>query len=241
MRTALSAKAERIFKLIATTTSCEFLLDAEELLNEDMPPCKRANELSKRTARLADIRINACGGTKITKNHPRRLTNAKKRMDNLNLRFQHQMKCKPRPVKVKCGDGWTMFPDEKRCFWVKCNSGAIPYPTANEMCQAKNSKLAEIKSEAQNLAVAKGNPIGGWMRKGGIWIGGNDYDKEGRWKFSDGSKMSYFNWAANQPDDGNSDISQDCIWTNFMKRGEWDDILCDNKRSVYCVACSKGI
>ena len=53
--------------------------------------------------------------------------------------------------------------------------------------------------------------------------------------------MSYFNWAAEQPDDGNSDISQDCIWTNYMKRGEWDDIRCDNKQSVYCVACSKGI
>jgi len=157
-------------------------------------------------------------------------------MKKWRSRLLEFIKCNP---TKKCDDGWTMFPDDDRCFWVECTSGAIPYATANQMCQAKNAYLAEIKSDAQNMAVANGNPIGGWMRTGGIWIGGNDYDKEGDWKFSDGSKMSYFNWAKDQPDDGNPDITQDCIWMNFMKTGEWDDILCENTRSVYCTACSK--
>ena len=174
VRIALIAKTDRIFNLTATTTSCEFMLEEEEPLDENLPACKRANEITNRMKQLAQLRVNACEGTKFV----RRLHNVKKRMDNLNARFQRQMKCQPRPTKpdkVKCDEGWTMFPDDNRCFWVKCTSGAIPYPTANEMCQAKNAKLAEIKSEAQNMAVAKGHPIGGWMRKGGIWIGGKIY------------------------------------------------------------------
>jgi len=191
--------------------------------------CVAVKQVTGSFTKWTNSHIGACSG-QLQYRHQ------EKRMKKWRSKLLEFIKCNP---TKKCDAGWTMFPDDDRCFWVECTSGAIPYATANDMCQAKNSYLAEIKSDAQNMAVANGNPIGGWMRTGGIWIGGNDYDKEGDWKFADGSKMSYFNWAKDQPDDGNADITQDCIWMNFMKTGEWDDILCENTRSVYCTACSK--
>jgi len=143
----------------------------------------------------------------------------------------------PKP-KPGCPAGWEAFEDDGRCFKTTCGSQGIEWITAQENCQDERAELAQILTESQNRAVAASGEIGGPGLKGGIWIGGNDFENEGSWTFPNGDRMWFFNWADNQPDDGNDKITQDCIWMNFQKRGVWDDLLCTATKA-HCWACTK--
>jgi len=143
----------------------------------------------------------------------------------------------PNP-KPACPAGWDTFADDGRCFQTKCGSRGIPWSVAQNRCFAEKAELAQILTEVQNKAVAATGEVGGPGLKGGIWIGGNDFEHEGTWLFRTGAALPFFNWAANQPDDGNDKITQDCIWMNFQERGVWDDLLCTATKA-HCWACTK--
>jgi len=193
-------------------------------------PCIWVRQLTNAFSKWSVNHISACSGQANYRFQVRRMVRWQKRL----LEF---LDCNA--PNAKCDAGWHLFPDDNRCYMVQCQDYPMQYSAAGDTCARKRSFLAEIKSEDQNMAIAKKGRVGGPNMRGGIWIGGGDHDEEGSWTFGDGTAMSYFNWAKGQPDDGNPEIAQDCIWMNYMGWGVWDDMRCENIRSVYCVACTK--
>ncbi len=65
---------------------------------------------------------------------------------------------------------------------------------AVKRCQDMGGMLASIDSKAANDFIDK------LTNKKCYWVGGNDLKKEGDWRWADGSKVIYSNWAGNEPD-----------------------------------------
>ncbi|XP_078572329.1 uncharacterized protein LOC144859503 [Branchiostoma floridae x Branchiostoma japonicum] len=65
------------------------------------------------------------------------------------------------------------------------------------------------------------------------WIGCTDRQIEGIWRWSDGSSLSYTNWAPTQPD--NADGIQDCgILYSIYGYAQWDDTECSTPYFFIC-------
>ena len=67
------------------------------------------------------------------------------------------------------------------------------------------------------------------------WIGGNDIDEEGTWKWTDGSPFEFRFWHSGQPD--NYGGIEDCMhaWGIELERGEtWNDGICSESLTFLC-------
>ena len=139
-----------------------------------------------------------------------------------------------------CMPPWTGFQGSCYQFFV----GKMTHQNAEDHCQslstsARQSHLASITSEAESSFVRdyvkKVWPQ--WKTKDppDIWIGYNDKQNEGKWKWTDGEKLtSYVPWRPNQPDNWEN---EDCA-TLWVSTGEWNDLSCDrgqdNKEPFIC-------
>ena len=99
---------------------------------------------------------------------------------------------------------------EGRFTWLQAKSDAI----------SKGGYLASITSDTENKKVAK---ISGNRSS---WIGGSDYDFEGRWNWVTGERFEFENWAKNEPN--NSSNSEDCL--EILKDGKWNDAVKSKKQ-----------
>ena len=79
-----------------------------------------------------------------------------------------------------------------------------------------------------------------------VWIGGTDKDKEGTWKWTDGSPfdLTWWGWRPKQPD--NYKGREDCLhitvgegkhWTDTM----WNDWPCTNEGEGFVCARKKSL
>ena len=64
------------------------------------------------------------------------------------------------------------------------------------------------------------------------WVGGNDIDREGFWKWSDSRPLGFTFWHSIEPNGGSS---ENCIhyksWNNQMK---WNDVPCSHSFAFIC-------
>lgn len=93
--------------------------------------------------------------------------------------------------------------------------GKVTHQYAVDLCESYGGHLAAITSAGENSVVA--NLV---AKVGTCWIDGSDAEQEGLWKFSDGTKMTYFNWQEGEP---NSYMGTDQDYLAMVPRGEWDD------------------
>merc|ERR1719167_1866224 len=101
-----------------------------------------------------------------------------------------------------CVDDWEAHDD--RCYFWSTNTKT--WNEAEAFCQQENGHLASITSEAINQYVMEGMNIRGL---GWTWVGGNDIDEEGTWKWTDGSSFQFTFWYSGQPD--NHGGNEDCM------------------------------
>ncbi|KAI4890120.1 hypothetical protein NFI96_010762 [Prochilodus magdalenae] len=113
-----------------------------------------------------------------------------------------------RVISRLCPYGWSKYGG--RCF--KFFSTNLRWADAEATCLAYSANLASLHSYGefyfvrQLIIQAAGSVIS-------TWIGGNDAVKEGKWFWSDGSKMVYQIWNNGQPDDFNGE--EDCLEINY--------------------------
>uniref|UniRef100_A0A096MCD7 C-type lectin domain family 4 member M-like n=1 Tax=Poecilia formosa TaxID=48698 RepID=A0A096MCD7_POEFO len=72
-----------------------------------------------------------------------------------------------------------------------------------------------------------------WYKKR-LWIGLTDAEKEGEWKWVDGTRLNTSYWG---PDEPNSDLgeNEDCGEMRFFEsENNWNDVSCGIKNSWIC-------
>ena len=74
---------------------------------------------------------------------------------------------------------------------------------AEAHCQKVGGHLASVLSqeEQEEVTAAAGGKT--------VWIGGNNQDQEGRWRWTDGSHWNYTQW---DEENGNTRDSSNCVW-----------------------------
>jgi hypothetical protein len=70
----------------------------------------------------------------------------------------------------------------------------LSWQRARALCQAWGGDLVEIDSASENEALAA-------LVTGTVWIGANDQEQEGAFRWVGGDVADYTAWAVNQPDD----------------------------------------
>uniref|UniRef100_A0A4W5RDV2 C-type lectin domain-containing protein n=1 Tax=Hucho hucho TaxID=62062 RepID=A0A4W5RDV2_9TELE len=69
-------------------------------------------------------------------------------------------------------------------------------------------------------------------QKSPTWIGLSDTHKEGRWMWSDGSQVDF--WNGEQPD--NDQDTEDCVLPIWPGGMQWNDLTCSN---LFAFVCAK--
>jgi len=136
-----------------------------------------------------------------------------------------------------CEKGWKEF--DNKCF--KLFNESKSWHEAEKSCEKVGAHLVKIESEQVNDFLLKTFlqiPIGKLNRE--AWIGLTDKEKEGEFKWTDGTSAKYSNWAADQPNDEYNE--QDCgeivngvFWPGGLSQiGVWNDFQCNLRLMYIC-------
>ncbi|XP_023575959.1 C-type lectin domain family 17, member A [Octodon degus] len=124
------------------------------------------------------------------------------------VELQGLLKC----ARVTCPEKWLPF--ENKCYYF--SSRTKSWDEARMFCQDNYSHLVIINSLAEHNFVANAH------RSSRVyWLGLNDKDKEGDWRWLDGSPITLSFWDPQEP---NNFYEEDCVCMN--KGGNWNDLSC---------------
>ncbi|XP_043213020.1 lectin BRA-3-like [Amphibalanus amphitrite] len=114
-----------------------------------------------------------------------------------------------------CPDDWLEF--NGSCYYG--SNSNFSWHGARQICEEMQwgAHLTSIATEDENAFI---NSQFGHLQP---WIGLNDMDTEGDWKWANGESLVYTNWDAGQPD--NTDC--DCAYIWKTEGGTWDDTYCN--------------
>ncbi|XP_030614090.1 CD209 antigen-like protein C [Archocentrus centrarchus] len=90
-----------------------------------------------------------------------------------------------------CPAGWRKF----SCSCYLLSERSDSWDAARKDCRDREADLVVIDSTEEQTFLST-------VTKVYTWIGLNDKEKEGTWKWVDGTAVTLTNWAKNQPDDG---------------------------------------
>ncbi|XP_029773450.1 C-type lectin domain family 17, member A isoform X2 [Suricata suricatta] len=122
--------------------------------------------------------------------------------------------------RITCPKGWLPFGG--KCYYFSPNTKS--WDEARKFCQENYSHLVIINSpdEQTFLAKAHGSPRI-------YWLGLTDRDREGDWKWLDGSPVTMSFWDPEEPNNIND---EDCASMN--KGGTWNDLSCGKTTYWIC-------
>ena len=124
-----------------------------------------------------------------------------------------------------CKEGWEM--KGEHCYlW---STDKKNWTAAEDFCLKERGHLASATSKATSVFFWEG-----MKRKGirNVWIGGNDIEKEGTWKWPKACypwKATF--WASGEP---NNWGNEDCMEMRIGNKGRWNDRLCSAKNNFIC-------
>ncbi|XP_077976842.1 C-type mannose receptor 2-like [Glandiceps talaboti] len=122
-----------------------------------------------------------------------------------------------------CEPGWECF--DGHCYLVS-KEPTHSYEEARAVCASSDSLLVIINNAREDSFIK-----GFSLNKFDIWIGLNDLKEEGKWKWEDGSQVTYSNWIPTEP---NSLGNEDCAQIRKEHDDKWNDIDCSNKYGYIC-------
>ncbi|XP_078216944.1 C-type lectin domain family 17, member A isoform X13 [Callithrix jacchus] len=122
--------------------------------------------------------------------------------------------------RVTCPEGWLPF--ESKCYYFSPSTKS--WDGARMFCQENYSHLVIINSFAEHNFVAKAH---GSPRV--YWLGLNDREQEGDWRWLDGSPVTLSFW---EPEEPNNIQEEDCASMN--KGGTWNDLSCHKSTYWIC-------
>lgn len=116
---------------------------------------------------------------------------------------------------------------EDHAYWI-CREPRT-WDQALEDCAVRGAELARIDSSQENLFITQ-------LAAGdALWLGANDREVEGDWRWIDGSSLpvDHPGWGPDQPDDdGPLPDGEDCLHlspADLFGDGDWNDDICDEQ------------
>ncbi|XP_060571129.1 low affinity immunoglobulin epsilon Fc receptor-like [Ruditapes philippinarum] len=132
----------------------------------------------------------------------------------------------------QCPTSW--FPYMNSCYILK--KEAADWYQAQEWCQKNEAKLVEYSDmDEVTFVLSKAKADHYWDTSNwvGFWVGANDLQKEGVFKWSTSRiRVHLENWLPGQPDKISSE--EDCMQTLVNQQGKWNDAPCDRKLNFMC-------
>ncbi|XP_059199184.1 CD209 antigen-like protein E [Centropristis striata] len=153
--------------------------------------CGSAANLSTISANLTE-RLQAVSSERDRLNAT--LTEMTKELDRLQLLSKQ---------KKTCPAGWIMF--SSSCYLFSSATGS--WEAGRQDCRDRGADLVIIDSYEEQEFITK-------FIKEYTWIGLNDRDNEGVWKWVDGSPLTEAYWMSGMPDNGGGDPKygeEDCV------------------------------
>uniref|UniRef100_A0A3P8R4U7 C-type lectin domain-containing protein n=1 Tax=Astatotilapia calliptera TaxID=8154 RepID=A0A3P8R4U7_ASTCA len=121
-------------------------------------------------------------------------------------------------LKKTCPLGWSKF--NHSCYLLSERSGS--WDAARMDCRARGGDLVVIDSPEEQKFLSTITTE--------VWIGLNDKEQEGMWKWVDGTPLTLMYWATTQPDDGGE---ENCAYINKWGRF-WNDYSCSYSHQWIC-------
>ncbi|XP_030848437.1 C-type lectin lectoxin-Thr1 [Strongylocentrotus purpuratus] len=126
-----------------------------------------------------------------------------------------------------------------RCYHF--SSYKKTWSDANRECEDLGAHLVSLHSSAESEDVYnlwKSFTDVSYADDGNraYWIGLNDREYEGSFKWSDGTSVDYYHWQSGEP---NNDRGEDCVsprnyGSSDYDRQKWNDYDCDENKSFFC-------
>ncbi|KAK3106670.1 hypothetical protein FSP39_024902 [Pinctada imbricata] len=130
------------------------------------------------------------------------------------------------PFSRKCGLNWEEDPNSDWCY--QFHDEQLIWSDARVVCINNHGDLASITSREEQFYI--GTKVA-TMNSFGVWIGAQDWSKEGGWTWVDGSPFAYLNWASGQPDDFRHNEDCGAIWAQSTR---WNDYPCSSRNGFIC-------
>ncbi|KAK2840196.1 hypothetical protein Q5P01_013936 [Channa striata] len=128
--------------------------------------------------------------------------------------------------KKTCPTGWRKF--SCSCYFLSSVSGS--WERGRDDCRAKGADLVVIDSDEEQTFVSG-------LTQQSAWIGLNDREREGTWKWIDDSPLIKTYWRENQPDNGGGDPQwgeEDCVHFESGENSLWNDRSCSASLHWIC-------
>ncbi|XP_060571028.1 C-type lectin domain family 4 member G-like [Ruditapes philippinarum] len=132
----------------------------------------------------------------------------------------------------QCPPGW--FPYMNSCYILK--KEAVDWFQARKWCRNNQAKLVEYSDMDEVtfvLSTARSYHYWGTSAWAGFWVGANDLQHEGVFKWSSSNiNLHWRYWLPGQPD--SISVDEDCIMTLVNNKGKWNDAPCELKLNFVC-------
>ncbi|XP_075886997.1 CD209 antigen-like isoform X2 [Nelusetta ayraudi] len=126
----------------------------------------------------------------------------------------------------RCPDRWTRFSGS--CYSL--STQALSWEKAREFCIKEGANLVTIDNAEEQEFVSE-------KITGDTWIGLNDREEEGTWKWAmDNSPLIHPFWSENQPDNGGQNQGwgeEDCVHLQLWSK-KWNDLRCNYSTNCMC-------
>jgi len=115
-------------------------------------------------------------------------------------------------------------------MYLICSTPEWNRGNARSFCQNYGGDMVKIEDVDENL----------WLKdelKGWSWIGLNDLEWEGNYRWADQEPAYFMYWAAGEPDNTDWD---DCAYMD-NGAGRWYEVECGNTADSYYIVCEDGL
>ncbi|KAI5628223.1 C-type lectin domain family 4 member F-like isoform X2, partial [Silurus asotus] len=185
------------------------------------------NNLTKERDQLQKER-DLCNYNNLTKERDQLQTsynNLTKERDQLQASYNNLIKERDQLQREKdlCKWKWISFSSS---FYYVSNDNKS-WEESRQNCRDKGTDLMIIKSREEQEFISKHI-----SSISGVWIGLSDRDKEGEWKWVDGSLLTIKFWNQGEP---NGKEKENCVEVYKTSNSiVWNDQQCSEKRNWIC-------
>ena len=130
----------------------------------------------------------------------------------------------------ECPQDWENHGDHCYLWSDKDTSGMKTWDKAEAFCIQKGGHLASATTAAIETYITKENAK---RRLKHLWLGGSDIEKEGVWKWSDGSPWNFTKWNKGQPTSDEIAPDEDCLQYYHLAE-QWSDRPCSDEGNFVC-------